>query len=93
MFPTHCQNFKKHVSFCENNAPLEIQMRLESPTLEFVSWEKTQKCPFVVYADLEAMNMGAKSLSQANARTREIERQYAASSGAILLDSRSKWLF
>ena len=64
-------------------------MPLESPTLEFVSWEKTQKCPFVVYADLEAINVGTKSLSQANYRTREIERQYAASFGVILVDSRS----
>ena len=87
------KNFKKHVSFCENNAPLEIRMPLESPTLEFVSWEKTQKYPFVVYADLEAINVETKSLTQANSRTREIERQYAASFGAILVDSRSKWLF
>ena len=24
---------------------------------KFVNWEKTQKCPFVVYADLEALNV------------------------------------
>ena len=68
-------------------------MPLESPTLEFVSWEKTQKCPFFVYADLEAINVETKSLSQANSRTREIERQNAARFGAVLVDSRSKWLF
>ena len=68
------KNFKKHVSFCQNNAPLEIRMPLESTTLEFVSWEKTQKCPFVVYADLEAINVETKSLSPASSRTRETER-------------------
>ena len=67
-------------------------MLFESPTPEFVSWE-TQKCPFVVYADLEAINVETKSLSRANTRTTEIERQYAASFGAVPVDSRSKWLF
>ena len=50
-------------------------MPFESTTLQFVSREKTQKCPFVEYADLEAINVRKKSLSQANFRTREIERQ------------------
>ena len=35
-------------------------MSLQSPTLEFVSWEKTQKCPLVVYADLEAIKVAKK---------------------------------
>ena len=64
-------------------------MPLESRTLEFVSWEKTQKCPLVVYADLEAINVGTKSLSQANLRTRGTERQYAASCGAMFVVSGS----
>ena len=83
------KNFKKHVSFCESNAPLEIRMPLESPTIEFVNWEKTQKCPFVVYADLEAINVASAQFPQTKCRTREIERQYAASFGAVLVDSRS----
>ena len=58
------KNFKKHASFCKNNAPLEIRMPLESTTPEFVSWEKTQKCPFVVYADLEAIKVGTKVYPQ-----------------------------
>ena len=41
-------SFKKHALFCESNAPLEIRMPVESPYVEFVSREKTQKCPFVV---------------------------------------------
>ena len=83
------KNFKKHISFCENNAPLEIRMPLESQTTEFVNWEKTQKCPFVVYADLEAINVALAQFPQTKYRTREIERQYAASFGAVLVESRS----
>ena len=83
------RNFKKHVLFCENNAPLEIRMPLESPTIEFMSWEKTQKCPFVVYADLEAINVASSPVPHTNSRTREIERQYPVSFGAVLVDSRS----
>ena len=64
-------------------------MALEAPTLEFVSCEKTQKCPFVVYADLESIKMATKYLPHANSRTREIERQYAASFGSKPNDSRS----
>ena len=83
------KNFRKHVSFCESNAQLDIRMPLESTTIEFVNWEKTQKCPFVVYADLEAINLASAQLPQTKCRTREIERQYAASFGAVLVDSRS----
>ena len=32
------KNFEKKVIFCESNAPLEIRMPLESPTIELVSW-------------------------------------------------------
>lgn len=85
-------NFKKHVLFCEKNAPLEIRMPKESTSIEFFHWEKTQKCPFVVYADLEAINVASTVLPTGSLnRTREVERQYPASFGAVLLDSRSKF--
>ena len=83
------KNFKKHVSFCESYAPLEIRMPLESPTIEFVNWEKTQKCPLVVYADLEAINVASAQFPQTKGRKRKIEKQFAASFGAVLVDSRS----
>ena len=64
-------------------------MLLESLTIELVSWEKTQKYPFVVYADLEAINVASAQFLQTKCWTRQIERQYAASFGAVLVDSRS----
>ena len=64
-------------------------MPIESPSVEFVSWEKTQKCPFVVYADLEAINVASPQTPRVKSRTKEIERQYAASFGAVLIDTRS----
>ena len=88
------QNFKKHVMFCETNAPLEIRMPNESTSIELFHWEKTQKCSFVVYADLEAINIASTVLQTAtHSRTREVERQYPASYGAVLVDSRSKLSF
>ena len=81
------KNFRKHVSFCENK-PLEIRMSLESATIEFVNWDKTQKCPFAVYDDLEATNEASAHFPQTKCRTREIERQYAASFGAVLVECR-----
>ena len=75
----------------DSNAPLEIRMPPESPTIEFVNSEKTQNCPFVVYADLEAINVTSALFPQTKCRTRKIEKQYAASFGAVLVDSRS-WL-
>ena len=47
------KNFKKHVSFCESNAALEIRMPLESPTIEFVNWEKTQSVPLLFMLTLK----------------------------------------
>ena len=80
--------------FCETNAPLEIRMPNESTSIEFFHCEKTQKCPFVVYADLEAIIVASTVLPTAtHARTREVERQYPASYGAELVDSRSKLSF
>ena len=93
-----CRNFfqpiikkkvKKHVSFYENNAPLEIRMPLESPRTEFVNWDKTQKCSFVVYADLEAVKVASAQFPQTKRGTKEIEKHYAPSYGAVLVDSRS----
>ena len=60
------KNFKKHVSFSESNAALEIRLPLESSTIEFVNWEKIQKCPFVVYADLEAINVASAQFLKLN---------------------------
>ena len=76
--PIFKKNFKKHVSFCESNAPHEIRMPLESPTYEIVNWEKTQKCPFVVYADLEAINVASAQFPQTKCRTRKIERLWSS---------------
>ena len=80
--------------FCETNAPLEKRMPNESTSIEFFHWEKTQKCPFVVYADLEAINVASTVLATAtHSRTREVERQYPAGYGAVLVDSRRKLSF
>ena len=78
-----------HIKFCESNAPLEIRMPISSPTIEFVNWQKTQKVPFVVYADLEAIDVCSVDAQRIGSFTKEIERQYPSSFGAILVDERS----
>ena len=65
-------NFKKRY-FCENNAPLEIPMLNESPSVGFVSGENAQKCPSVVYAEFEATNVASTQIPKVKSRTREID--------------------
>ena len=78
----------KHSSFCESNDPLEILMLNDDRTLQFVNWQKTQQCPFVVYADLEALNVCQTETHSLSSKTREIERQFPASYGAVLVDNK-----
>ena len=75
-----------HIKICESNAPFEIRMPISSPTIEFVNWQKT---PFVVYADLEAIDVCSEDAQRTGSNTKEIESQYPCSFGAILLDERS----
>ena len=83
---------QRHLKFCETNIPLEIVMPGQDRVVEFVNWQKTQRCPFTVYADLEAINVPpSESGSDARSKTREIERQYPASYGAVLIDMRGEW--
>ena len=49
------------LSACEDNQHVRIVMPLEELKLEMVNFEKTQRCPFVVYADLEALKFSSKS--------------------------------
>ena len=83
------RNYMNHIKFCESNAPLEIRMPISSPTIEFVNWQKTQKVPFVVYADLEAIDVCSVDAQRIGSFTKEIERQYPCSFDAILVDERS----
>ena len=73
-----------HIRLCEDNQPLRIVMPSEELKLKFVIWEKTQKCSFVVYADLEALN-AAKNVAKGKI-TVVFERQVRASYRAILVD-------
>ena len=55
--------------------------------LKFCNWQKTQRCTFTVYADLEALLVPEqKSIGRS---TIVIENQFPASYGAVLVDSRS----
>ena len=59
--------------------------------LTFENWQKTQLNPFVVYADLEAIDVGSDGAGGNNIpNTIEIARQYPASFGAILVNFNCK---
>ena len=75
--------YRDHIRLCEDNQRLRIVMPNEHLKLKFNKWEKTHKCPFVVYADLEALNVPADIRK---GKTVIIEKQYSASYGAILVD-------
>ena len=71
--------YADHIQLCQDNQPLKIVMPSEELKLKFVKWEKTQKCPFVVYADLEALNV-AGNVAKGKS-TVILERQAPASYG------------
>ena len=84
-------NFSNHVQFCEHHKALEIKMPDKTKKLTFENWQKTQLNPFVVYADLEAIDVASDGAGENNiSNTIEIERQYPASFGAILIYSNCK---
>ena len=64
-----------HIKLCESIAPPEIRMPISSPTIEFVSWQKTQKAPFVVYADLDAIDLCGVDAQRTGSYKKETERQ------------------
>ena len=45
--------------FRETISLLEIRIPNDTKSFEFFHWEKTQRCSFVVYANLEAINVAA----------------------------------
>ena len=58
--------------------------------IQLSNWQKTQKCLFVVYEDLEAINVAANE-PQTSKNAKNIKRQYPASYGALLVYSKSKF--
>ena len=85
-------NYRKHIEFCEDHKPLENTRPQCVTTLSFNNWQKTQWCPFVVYADLEAIDVTSVNGSQQTrmtSHTTEIEKQYPTSFGAVLFDQRN----
>ena len=86
--PVLKQNMARHSSFCDSNDPLKSLMPKDDRILQFVNWQKTQLCPFVVYADLEALNVCQTETHRLSSKTHEIERQFPASFGAVLVDNK-----
>ena len=81
------KNFNDHTRVCSENTPLRIEMPSPETNLKFCNCQKTQRCTFTVYADLEALLVPEqKSIGRS---TLVIENQFPTSYGAALVDSRS----
>ena len=94
MQPIVKHNFLQHVQFCQHHKPLEIKLSESKKKLAFENWKKTQPNPFVVYAGLETMEVASNGVgANNNPNTIEIERQYPASVGAIMVDSNCCFFF
>ena len=95
-FCSNCMHFviksgcSRHVKFCETNRPLDVSLPSKGSKIQFSNWQKTQKCLFVVYADLEAIHVAVNE-PRTSKNTRNIERQYPASYGAVLVNSKSRF--
>ena len=94
------EKFKLHKSLWEHHQPQVIEMPPQGSTVKFKNWQKTFKCPFVVYADLEALDVRTEDfevaeelletgLNKVGASSCVTENQYPCSFGAVLVDSRS----
>ena len=59
-------NFSNHVQFCEHHKPLGIKKPDNNKKLTFENWQKTQLNPFVVYADLEAIDVASDGAGENN---------------------------
>ena len=67
-----------------------MKMPNNNKKLTFENWQKTQLNPFV-YAVLEAIDVASDSAGRNNyPKTFEIERQYPASFGDVLVNSNCK---
>ena len=69
--------YADHMRLCEINQPLKIVMPNDESKLNCVNWDKTQKRPFIVYADSEALNVAANVAKEKS--TDILERQVPAS--------------
>ena len=91
----------QHRRLCFDQEPLLIQMPNKLETLKFESFNCQIRCPFVLYADLEAFDVKKHSftdmledysrstLNNMGAATLHIEDQLPCSFGAVLIDVRS----
>ena len=72
----------------------------QGSTVKFKNWQKTFKCPFVVYAGLEALDVRTEDfelaeelletgLNKGGASSCVTENQFSCRFGAVLVDSRS----
>ena len=89
--------FSHHKSLCSSLQPQIVEMAAKGTTLTFKNWHKTFKCPFVVYADLEAFDVKTEDFDLAAEQMRSglnsggpsttiIENQYPCSFGVVLVD-------
>ena len=55
------EKIKLHKSLCEHHQPQVIEIPKDGSTVKFENWQKIFKCPCVVYADLQALDVRTDS--------------------------------
>ena len=87
---------------CFDQKRLLIQMPNKLETLQFKSFDRQIRCPFFVYADLEAFDVqkdsftkiledySGRTLNNMGAVTLHVKVQFPCSFGVVLIDVRSR---
>ena len=94
------EKIKLHISLCEHHQRQVIEMPKDGSTVKFKNWQETFKCPFVVNADLEALDVRTDSfesfelliengVNNRRASSCVIENQCPCIFGVVLVDSRN----
>ena len=82
------KNFRKHFKFLESNTAFEIRMPTCAPFVEFVNWQKTQRVP-LMFTQIRKLYQ-VNPCNTVGSNTKEIERHFPCSFGAVLINERSK---
>ena len=87
------QILSDHLILCGQHEATAIKMPPEGSTIRFQHWLKTSICPFVIYADTEALCLSAGKNLKTTDNTTKLEEQTPCSFGALLVDRTSKKSF
>ena len=87
------QILSDHLILSGQHEATAIKMPPEGSKIRFQHWFKTSICPFVIYADTEALCLSAGKNLNTTDNTTKLEEQTLCSFGALLADRTSNKYF